>query len=229
MSFDYLQNAATEIEVARWRALFDEDPASALDACRRLVADAAALSRRAEEPGIACRADARERLASWIGELTRMSEALPMPTSVFRSSADAHAVGEVCRMISRQETSCRALYAPQPSFERIAQEAQACRSVWQETAHRLACAKQAVQEKEALYEALCTISEEADAARARWTAFAEEFAAWQRDWFDFCRVRLPRFFGELSLAADLSHAGEKCDVSSVRRLCGELRFAAEKI
>ncbi len=229
MPFDYLQNAATEEETARWRALFEKDPAAATERIREQVKDAVARFARMERLMCACRADAKRRLTEWIGELTRMSETLPLPTSVFRSSADAHALGEVCRMIARLERSSPAVYAPQPSFERIAQEARACRIVREETVCRLGCAKQAAKGREEFYGALDALATSFDAACARFGGVAREFSAWQSAWFDFCRVRLSRFSKELSHAADLSHAGEHCDVASIRRLCGELRFAAESI
>ncbi len=227
MPFDYLEHDLTARFFSQVQDRFVESPRQVVEECRRALqaSEAAFCAFQADEEA-ATRAFC-ECMTSFCEEIEALGAKLSSTTSLFRAS-DPQSYPVICAALRRAEERRRAWMRVLPGIEACEQASLACKSTVASAERMLSAALAAACGSEQ-YAQLAEIREQLARLEEECRALTVRTQCVRQARLDFCTARLSRFFGEVTEAADAAHDGHACDPARVRRLCGEICFAARQL
>lgn len=229
--FDYLKNGQTVSELRHLCKEATTDPKAVLSVCRQRTEEA--LCHSGEQTALA---QARERARTLLVTLARAAsecaDHIPQPVSFFVSADDRRrGVAELSRLLMRIEPTVRelrelsvTLSLMEADFSRAAQKIAEAEKLLHLS---LAAAREVgneplLRECEVLLSALACGRSSQEALFGGWKEARGLL-------FDFCSDVLRPFGARAEGASDMEHDGVGCNLSALRTLCGELKFAAERL
>ena len=196
--------------------------------CESFVETAEKSFAAAADAMVRCRAECGDSMERWLTSLERLQGLLQPTGSIFRSAPDRHTYDEICRAAASLEPCSRELRGCSLRFATVGElltQAELC----------------VPRAKQAIMAVLSGLEDDVD--RARYDALLRRLNACEVGggalkqrlygqrlaWSEFCNNDMTRFLVGLQSCADTENDGARASVPSLRRLCEEIRSAAQRV